>query len=98
MVRLKSHPELEHFRRKSGHILLALTMAGRVGSARHLTDERSNCIISIVLKHFCSHDNILRSLQQTAREIANNFFPIITSPCVKGLLAPSAGWFYVGGA
>lgn len=26
-------------------------MAGKVGSARQITDKRNNCIIAIVLKH-----------------------------------------------
>ena len=48
---------------KSGSLFLELTMAGKVGSARQITDKRSNCIISIVPRHPCSHDNILRHLQ-----------------------------------
>lgn len=47
---------------KSCYLSLELTISGKGGSARQITDKRNNCIISIVPKYPCSHDNILRDL------------------------------------
>lgn len=49
--------------RKPDCLFLESAKASKVGSARQMTNKRSNCIISIVLKHPCSHDNILTDLQ-----------------------------------